>query len=485
MTQKEEDTLYSTDENRLGGLLPQDRRTFMKAAGLLSLGVGGQMSLGTVKAQEDENFDVEETYVQLDSHVPGVLYEPTEETDRSHIIFVIMHSYSDYTTHDATRLAHVHGYRTLGTDPIASRVRTERGQFHLHNTLPDLDKAIRFACNIPEVDTIIHYSASAGPQLTALYQNIAENGLEVGQDDEKLLPLPDELEEEAEFLPADGMVLWDPTLGDAAKGLVDLGPQVVDPENPQKREPELDMLNPENGYNPNNPDEPSSYSDEFLERFYEGQAERMNGMIEENLETLQKIEDGDWRFPDDDQFILLDTRSRVFRPDPSILAHTQDEHELLHAEDSEVSDELVTEEQVDSIRDVREPDYEPPFTYIGDETEPQSVRRFLSTRAIRPTSVDDYRLTESTIEGINWNSSNAQVAGNLETVSIPLYMQSGTGHYFVVSAETSFNHAGSSDKTLHYIEGATHGRSPIEPEYGDTLKRHLDSIDEWTADRFL
>lgn len=475
-------------EHRFGITSRTNRRRFM---GLLGAGAAAsQAGIGTVGAQNRSSqsqdaavSDASETYIQLDSDVPGVLYEPVEETEKSHVAFVIMHPYADFTRHFGTNLVY-RGYRVLGTSShVTWSSHGMRGYAHMHDILPDLNKAVNYVRNLDGVDTVILFAHSAAGQLITLYQNVAENGIEIGQDDEKIYPLPDYLGEES-FPEADGVLLFDCHTGDAAKGLIDLGPQVVSEENPQRRRPTVDMLNPENGYNPEE-GEPSEYDEGFLECFFRGQADRMNSLIRENERRLQAIEnfpESNARFPDKDQFNLIDHRSRVFRPDPSILGHTQEQWPLFHAEDSEVADETVTEVQVESVRGVREPDYTLPMEF-EEAVEPQTVPRFLSTRAIRPT--DDYQLTESSIEGINWNSSNATTAGNLETISSPLLILSATGHYFVVQSELYWNHAKSSDKTLGYIEGASHGASPIDPKYGDTEETTLEQIDQWTSARFI
>ena len=72
-----------------------------------------------------------------------------------------------------------------------------------------------------------------------------------------------------------------------------------------------------------------------------------------------------------------------------------------------------------------------------------------------------------------------------------------TGSHEYFSAETIREHAKSADKTLAYVEGATHGFTPCKacavaqgkPEnyYGDTVKTLFDYIDGWLSKpgRFL
>jgi hypothetical protein len=442
------------------------------------------MTPPTDELNEYGRYDVAHTYVHLDDHVHGLVYQPVEETPRSHITIVIMHPYADNIDHFGTALAG-YGYRVMGTDALASRAGTERGQFHLHDSLSDLGSAHQFVRDETDADIVLQLSHSAGPQLAALYQNVAENGVGVGQDDQKIYPLPDHLTAER-FPPADGLLLLDPHLGDAPKGLMDLGPQVVDEDDPQQRRQNVDMVDPANGYEPD-PDLPSSYDESFLERFYDAQAERHDSLVTRNLAALRAIRNGEGRFPDDDSFTLIDIGTRVYRTDPTILSRTKGEWPLLHAPDSERSDAERTTERVQSVRPPLRNDYEPPMPYtatIGHNPVLETtVRKFLSTRAIRSTS--EYELTENSVEGIEWNSSNAQVPGNLETVSSPLLLTAMTGHYFVVQSEIMWNHADSSDKTLLFIDGATHKARPLRPEYGDTRRTTYEAIDRWISDRFV
>lgn len=431
-----------------------------------------------------------ESYVNLGPSAHGVWHELGRDdagfdAGRASVAFVNVHPWVDSTGGRINSdLAH-RGYRVFSTDHHSTWMSVSpavgRRCVHLHDLLAPVETAVARAHNRPEVETVLLLGHSAGAQLVALYQNVAENGVDVGQGKEKLLPLPEGLRKH-KFPPADGIFIMDGHLGDGAKGLTDLGPQVVDSTAPQRRDPDVDMLDPNNGYAPESGNA-SSYSTGFLDRFFSAQADRMRTLIDSNQESLKAISAGSGRFPDDDDFILVDARSRVWRPDPSILSHTDSVWPLVRPETGESSGVKESVQQIDSVRGVKAPDYEPPITYAGDEVEPMSVRRFLSTRAVRPRST--YRLTASSIEGIAWNSSNATTPGNLQGISTPLLIVHMTGHYFVVHGELFWNHAGSTDRTLKYIHGANHFGDPIDPKYGDTRTALIDVIDEWTTERYV
>jgi hypothetical protein len=54
----------------------------------------------------------------------------------------------------------------------------------------------------------------------------------------------------------------------------------------------------------------------------------------------------------------------------------------------------------------------------------------------------------------------------------------------VVTGETIYNHAGGPDKSLIYIEGATHGSTPVDPKYGNTTTTTVKTFDTWMGERF-
>ena len=62
-----------------------------------------------------------------------------------------------------------------------------------------------------------------------------------------------------------------------------------------------------------------------------------------------------------------------------------------------------------------------------------------------------------------------------------------TGSFEMGSAETIHNHVKSADKTLVYIEGASHGYTPCKRcektpgQFGDTVKTVYDYADQWLS----
>lgn len=461
------------NDGKISALL--NRRKFLGVSGTVAgvsvLGNPASAANGTNRRTTDE-YSVTTSFVQLDDGVPGLLYDPVPQSKKAHgkkgeVGIVFMHPDGDFLTHDGGEGMASRGYRVLTANTSA----TAKGRYHLHDLLPEVGKAVEHLRDMCGVKNVILAGHSGGAHLFSFYQNVAENGVQACQDDDRLYPCPSELES---LPPADGLILLDGHMGYGVKGLLELGPALANPDEPNgSRIEAVDMYDPDNGFDP---DGKSSYGDGFLKDFFAAQAARMNDLIDHAQERVDAMESGDGTYPDDEPLIIPDTKSRIYKPDPTILSKTQEEWPLLRPDGS------VSERVVESLRGPADTDSRPPIDYLGDEVMTTTIRKFLSTNASRP--LEGYKMTEDSIEGIDYSSSNANTPGNLETVSVPVTMIGATGHYHVVQNEIFWNHAGSSDKSLVYVEGASHGFSAIAPEYGDPESLTFDYMHNWIVDRF-
>ena len=82
--------------------------------------------------------------------------------------------------------------------------------------------------------------------------------------------------------------------------LLSLDPAVTSEDNGKNLDPELDLFNPANGYDP----EGSTYSDEFIRKYQKAQGERNNRLIDAALERLHALESGKGKYADDEPFIV-------------------------------------------------------------------------------------------------------------------------------------------------------------------------------------
>jgi len=118
-----------------------------------------------------------------------------------------------------------------------------------------------------------------------------------------------------------------------------------------------------------------------------------------------------------------------------------------------------------------------------------TVKSWLSSNALR-VDPERYRMTEDSIEGIDWQSSNTSTPANIAGVRAPLLIMAMTGHYWMVSSEIFYQRATSRDKQLVFVEGASHNIVPCRAcevfpgQYGDTVKTTFDHVANWLRERF-
>jgi len=114
-----------------------------------------------------------------------------------------------------------------------------------------------------------------------------------------------------------------------------------------------------------------------------------------------------------------------------------------------------------------------------------TVKGFLTSYSIRVT--DDYGYDEDTVHGVDWTSTYSSNPGNAEGITVPLLILGMTGHWEYAAAEEIHDHAKSADKTLAYVEGATHGYSTCTKcektpgQFGNTMKTTYDYVDGWLS----
>jgi hypothetical protein len=312
------------------------------------------------------------------------------------------------------------------------------------------------------------------------YQDTAQNGVAACQEAAKIYRCPNTLS----GLPAaDGVILGDPNWGIANDVLTAIDPSVGLDAGNKTIDADLDMFNPKNGFNASG----SKFSKEFTRKFLAAQAKRNNQIVDLALERYAAIKAGKGAYSDDEMFVVpgaLFTQNKLYTSDLSLLARTQKPWPLLHANGS------ATTEIVRSVR-VPTTTANGSHALIGAALK-TTVLGFLSTYAIRVS--DDYGYGEETAEtGVIWRSSRGSNPGNAEGITVPFLTMAMTGSFEMGSAETIHNHVKGTDKTLVYIEGATHNYNTCTKcektpgQYGDTVKTTYDYADQWLSKpgRFL
>lgn len=445
----------------------------IKARGVLPA-VLAFLSVGLVAALKAQSY--KSTFVKLGNGVPGVLYEPLAPGPKAEIAVLVMHTNVDYLTFLPCSELAKRGYRVLCGNTSTGKTGF-RSDEDIDKMLPDVKLGVQYLRHYAGVKKIVVFGHSGGGGLMAAYQNIAENGVKVCQGPEKLLPCPNSL---ADLPAADGVMLIDSTVSQAVNSLLSIDPAVAGDEGGRVLNPDLDMFNPKNGYNPKG----STYSEEFKKKFWAAQRAREDHLIAKAQERLKLIESGKGDFTDDEPFLIVgDTPNgnQLFRQDISLWSHTRNAWPLLHP------DGTITTQIVHSVRVPQGGGSVTPGYYNGSTM--TTVRRFLSTFAVRSSS--DFGYDASSLHGIDYRSSYADTPFSVEGISAPLLQMGMTGSNEFFEAETIREHARSADKTLAYVEGAVHTFTPCtkcaiaqglpENHYGDTVKTLFDYIDGWLS----
>lgn len=413
------------------------------------------------------------TFVHLANGAPGVLYEPVSPGPKAQIAVFVMHSANDFLTHSACTELSKRGYRVL----CANDSNDKNGLFNdgiLDTVLLQAKAGVVYLKKYPGVKKVVLWGHSGGATVMAAYQIIAENGVKVCQDDNKVFKCPDRL---AGLPPADGVIMGDANWGLPIITLLGMNP-AVGTDNAMKVDPSLDMFNPANGFVPNGD---SHYSQDFIRKFQAAQVKKYNAMVKLALDREALIKAGKGNYADDEPFFVAGANFNthtLFGADMSLMSHTEKPQQLLHP------DGTITTEIVHTVRQPEFKDDKAEHTYR--EILKTTVNGFLTTYAIRVN--DNYSYGESdALNGVDWTSSWASPEGNAEGITVPFLTMGMTGSYEHSMAETLNNHIKSADKTLIYVEGATHGYPACKQcektpgQYGDTVKTIYDYTDKWLS----
>lgn len=440
---------------------------------MLFLGLAMALTFPGVLSAAEGGAAVKTSFVRLGPGVPGVLYEPGEETAKSGIAVFVMHPGGDYLEFSAGPELARRGYRVLCAN--ASTAKSGSGEnVGIEQLLLEVKLGVTYLRGLEGVRKVVLFGHSGGGALMSAYQNVAENGPAIGQGPEKILPCSDRL---AGLPPADGLMLIDTNYGLGTMVLFSLDAAVADESSGQIRNPELDLFNPKNGFDAAG----ARYTPEFIAAFQGAIAARETRLIDTALGRLKAIEAGYGRFADDEPMVVPEAvvsgmNNKLFAQDTSLLAHTNKPWPLLKK-----GGVVVTQ----VVRSVRKPKNLRPQIGSVKNALNTTVRTFLSTYAIRVGA--DFAYGADFIRGVDWRSSLSSPIGNVQTISVPLLVMGMTAGWEYLASELIYEHAAASDKSVAFVEGATHGlftstESESTPgEFGDTIQTTYDHIDQWLA----
>lgn len=439
---------------------------------LLFVAIAATSLLSAISAVAQDQ-QIKTTFVRLGSGVPGVLYEPVSPGEKSQIGIFVMHAEADYLTFPACTELSTRGYRVLCANNSTGKAGTSN-DVSMDKMLLDAKLGVAWLRKYPGVRKVVLLGHSGGGVLMSSYQNIAENGLKACQGPEKLIKCSDSL---VGLPAADGVMLVDSNYGLPTMMLFSVDPAVITEKNAQTLNPDLDLFNPKNGFDPAG----SNYSQDFISKFQTAEGKRNNEMIKASLDRMAAINSGKGIYNDDEPFVVPGANfkggdNRLFAQDVHLLSHTKKAWPLLRADGS------VVTQIVPTVRVAENPTNHTPSMDGALKT---TVRAFLSTFAVRVT--DDFGYDEDSIHGVDWSSSYSVPASSVEGITVPLLTMGMTGHWEYLAAEGIYEHAGSADKSIAFVEGANHGYTTCKKcektpgEFGDTQKTTYDFVDKWLS----
>ncbi|SEK02710.1 hypothetical protein SAMN05518849_12923 [Sphingobium sp. AP50] len=413
-------------------------------------------------------------FVHLAPGVPGAYYEPATPGPKAGTAIFIMHSSADYLSFSGCTELAKRGYRVLCANNSTSKSGASNDGM-LDQVLLEIKAGVAWLRKQPGIDHVVLLGHSGGGTIMSAYQMIAERSVKACQAEEKIWKCPDSL---AGLPPADGLMLVDSNWGLAAMTLFSIDPAVRDEGSGMAIDPALDMYNPANGFVPTG----SHYSATFIKTFLQAEEHRSNALLARAQSMLADIQAGKGPFADDAPFvvpgaILLGSNNKLFSQDISLLAHSQQAWPLLHAGGRITQTVVPTVRVPENIRSMT-----PSLMRGALKT---TVRNYLNTYAIRTGR--DFGYDVSGVHGVEWTSTYASPPGNVQGIGAPLLVMGMTGHWEYLAAEEIYRRAASADKSIAFVEGATHMYTPCtkcEPvpvAYGDTLKTTYDHIDGWLA----
>jgi dienelactone hydrolase len=399
--------------------------------------------------------------------VIGALYQPDVPDANQSTALVLTHENSDFIgSIPCTQLAQ-RGYTVLCVkSQYADQAAADWDKLAL-----DVSASVTYLRGLSTVEKVVLVGWSGGGAIMSYYQNVAQNGLAACQAAARLDPCGDDL---ANMPPADGVVLLDAIPGIAFSDLTALDASVTDEQNLKAHNKSLDMFAPQNGYTPTGS---SAYSQSFINRYLAGQAEREDGLIDQAQQLQKQIADGNGQYSNTTPMPVGRDSARIWEADSSLLSHTVGKYPVISPQHPNGGAPQV-------VYSVRVPSASPADNAAWDSSKGGFTDdSFMSVAAIKAT---DPKITADSITGIDWSSSNTATVNNVEGISSPLLIMSMTGHYWLVPSEMYYDNAThAKNKTLVFVEGASHGFTPCTAcattpgEFGDTVTETFDYVSNW------
>ena len=432
----------------------------LKTITKLSLGLAASLMAFSAQAQSNPR------YIQFQpSATKGALYVP-DSGPAPHTAFLTIHRTSNFMNMIGTGELAKRGFMVLGMNP---RSDNNEASVNFEEIALDIKQGIEFLRKQAGITKVILIGFSGGGPSTTFYQAVAEKGISYCQGPNKLTQCSNAL---AGLPPADAMLLLDAHPGNTINGLRSLNPSVLDENDLSKIDPALDPFDVKNGYNPSGH---STYSAEFMDRYFKAQSARMNRLIDKALAMREEIKQGKGKTLDDVPFIVYRNRARLMDFSMSIHPGTTRPQKLIK-NDGTISTEIVRSVRVGLAENARLD------KTLSNGTMFLTLTSFLSANAIR---------SKDSIVDIDWCSANNSTPCALKQITVPILVTAMGGHYFIADNEIHYDVAVSKDKDYVVIEGAVHGQTPCEAcskitgqSYANATKNLYEYVGKWANERF-
>ena len=432
----------------------------LKTITKLSLGLAASLMAFSAQAQSNPR------YIQFQpSATKGALYVP-DSGPAPHTAFLTIHRTSNFMNMIGTGELAKRGFMVLGMNP---RSDNNEASVNFEEIALDIKQGIEFLRKQAGITKVILIGFSGGGPSTTFYPAVAEKGISYCQGPNKLTQCSNAL---AGLPPADAMLLLDAHPGNTINGLRSLNPSVLDENDLSKIDPALDPFDVKNGYNPSGH---STYSAEFMDRYFKAQSARMNRLIDKALAMREEIKQGKGKTLDDVPFIVYRNRARLMDFSMSIHPGTTRPQKLIK-NDGTISTEIVRSVRVGLAENARLD------KTLSNGTMFLTLTSFLSANAIR---------SKDSIVDIDWCSANNSTPCALKQITVPILVTAMGGHYFIADNEIHYDVAVSKDKDYVVIEGAVHGQTPCEAcskitgqSYANATKNLYDYVGKWANERF-
>jgi pimeloyl-ACP methyl ester carboxylesterase len=389
----------------------------------------------------------------------GALYKP-DSGPAPHVAVLIIHRTANFMTHLGTTELSQRGFLVLGMNP---RSDNNEAAVNFEENALDIKSGIEFLRKQPGITKVILFGHSGGGPATSFYQAVAEKGVAYCRGPSKVSQCGQNL---ANLPRADGIVFVDAHPGVSVNELRSLNPAVTNEADPKHVDPDLDPFNPKNGFNPKGE---SHYSAEFKAKYFKGQADRMNRLIQTAQKRQKEIGQ------DNDIFLIpRGEGARIMQLDLSIHHATVKPQKLLKNEGAIVTQIVESVRPVGSLSEASNASFE-------NGTKLLTLTSFLSANAIRATN---------SLDGIDWCSSNNSTPCAVQNITVPVLFTAMGGHYFVRDNEIHYEMSASQDKEFIVIDGATHGLRPCTAcektpgQYSNATKNFFNYVQKWINDRY-